>query len=102
MSTNTHQLDGIDPGAGVCGTMPVHISLMPCPAAALVTHEQDLFELVDAHFAVRELLAMSEAELEQRELQFRSVQKLLLVRYKVGWGTQFFGHVDGQTHLIAR
>eukprot|EP00775_Hariotina_reticulata_P008314 gene8314-8499_t len=43
---------------------------------------QDLFELVDAHFAGRELLATAEVELEQREVQFRSVQKLLLVRYK--------------------
>jgi hypothetical protein len=42
-----------------------------------------VFELVDRHFAVRTALAAANEQLEQREAQFRSVQKRLLVRYKV-------------------
>ncbi|WIA14131.1 hypothetical protein OEZ85_002674 [Tetradesmus obliquus] len=43
---------------------------------------QDVFELVDRHFALRAALAAANEALEQREVQFRSVQKRLLVRYK--------------------
>lgn len=43
---------------------------------------QDLFDLINAHFGVRQSLASAEAELEQREIQLRSIQKRLLVRYQ--------------------
>lgn len=38
---------------------------------------------MDAHFGARQALAAAEAELEQREVQFRAIQKRLLMRYKV-------------------
>lgn len=45
---------------------------------------QDVLELIDGHFNNRQSLTAAEAELEQREIQFRGVQKRLLVRYQVG------------------
>jgi hypothetical protein len=51
-----------------------------------------VFELVDRHFAVRAALAAANEQLEQREAQFRSVQKRLLVRYKVRLVRKLFVH----------
>ena len=43
----------------------------------------EYFALVDEHFATRKTIARIDLELEQRAQQFRSVQKRLLVRFKV-------------------
>eukprot|EP00698_Gefionella_okellyi_P022861 TRINITY_DN7657_c0_g1_i1.p1 TRINITY_DN7657_c0_g1~~TRINITY_DN7657_c0_g1_i1.p1 ORF type:complete len:857 (+),score=195.62 TRINITY_DN7657_c0_g1_i1:219-2789(+) len=42
----------------------------------------DFFNIIDAHFAARQALTKSLADLEQRAQQFRVVQKRLLVRFK--------------------
>lgn len=44
---------------------------------------QDLFELVDQHFATRTAISSIDMQLEQQGVTFRSIQKRLLVRYKV-------------------
>lgn len=46
-------------------------------------YTQDVFELVDRHFAARTAITSIDAQLEQQEVAFRSIQKRLLVRYKV-------------------
>lgn len=43
---------------------------------------QDVFDLVDRHFAARTAISSIDAQLEQQEVAFRSIQKRLLVRYK--------------------
>ncbi|KAF8061317.1 bbs9 [Scenedesmus sp. PABB004] len=48
--------------------------------------QDDVLELVDAHFAARRRLADAGAALEAREAQFRAVQKRLLVRYRIEQG----------------
>jgi hypothetical protein len=45
---------------------------------------QDVFDLIEEHFAARQALASIDAALEQQEVAFRNIQKRLLVRYKVG------------------
>jgi hypothetical protein len=44
---------------------------------------QDVCDLIEAHFAARAADRALAARLEDRAQQFRSVQKRLLVRYKV-------------------
>lgn len=46
-------------------------------------YTQDVFELVDRHFAARTAITSIDAQLDQQEVAFRSIQKRLLVRYKV-------------------
>lgn len=46
-------------------------------------HKQDLFELIEQHFAARAAITSIDSALEQQEVTFRSIQKRLLVRYKV-------------------
>lgn len=44
---------------------------------------QDVFHLIDQHFAARAAISSIDSQLEQQETTFRSIQKRLLVRYNV-------------------
>jgi hypothetical protein len=69
---------------GVCA--PIVRQSPPTPPAPAThrTHPQDLFELVGQHFAARAAISGIDGQLEQQEVTFRSIQKRLLARYKVG------------------
>lgn len=45
---------------------------------------QEWYALVDAHFAARQAAAGVRAQLDERAAQMRSIQKRLLVRFRVG------------------
>lgn len=54
------------------------------PHTAAPNPPQDVFDLIDKHFAAWAAEQALNARLEERAQQFRSVQKRLLVRFKVG------------------
>jgi hypothetical protein len=69
---------------------PPHAQQTPLPTSTH-THApspppQDVFDLVEAHFAARGAETALAARLEARAQQFRSVQKRLLMRFKVRAG----------------
>lgn len=44
---------------------------------------QDVFDLIEHHFSARQAISSIDSQLEQQGVIFRSIQKRLLVRYKV-------------------
>jgi hypothetical protein len=44
---------------------------------------QDVFDLIERHFSARQAISSIDSQLEQQGVIFRSIQKRLLVRYKV-------------------
>ena len=63
----------------------------PCQPNLTRPLDKDVFDLIEAHFQARAAECALAGRLEARAQQFRSVQKRLLARFKVGMSSMNLG-----------